>query len=357
MVQTSQKVDKETSELETESDRFVSVIIPSKRGELLQSCLRSLEKQIYPANMFEIIVVSREERNVGNSSSMVVRTIINEKANQAEARNIAEKRARGDVLAFCDDDCILPSEWIKNGVKHFAETNVSTVGGPSIPPISGVSFREVITGLLMMSFLGTGSHRKAYTSDFETEPRLCRTVDIICANMFVDRPKFNEINGFDGTVPQEEDRLNTKFLKKGYKLIYDPACYNVHHQRPFGTRAIRNMFWLMAGQGSLTKERHRPSSNGYVIPPLFAAGLTIGPVLFWFNPLGYVYIGSVLVYIISVLAQTLHSLHRNANEFSSLQKIKVLITLPFAFFIHHVTSGFGFLYGFFRSLLSRRRRN
>lgn len=353
MLQTPLKTDKETSELGMKGGRFVSVIIPSKRGDLLQSCLLSLEKQTHPADMFEVIVVSCEERNADNSSSVAVRTIINKEANQAEARNIGEKVARGDVLAFCDDDCVLPPKWIENGVKHFAESNVSTVGGPSIPPTKGVSFRELLNGLLMMSVLGTGSHRKAYTSGSESQPRFCGTVDIICANMLVDRAKFREVNGFDGIVPQEEDRLNTKFLKKGYKLIYDPDCYNIHYQRPFGLGSIKNVFWLMAGQGSLTLDKHGPSSIWYLIPPFFAVGLAFGPLLFWFGSLGYLYIASVLVYVTSMFAETLHLLYENGND-GRLRKIEVLIALPFTFLIHHVVTGFGFLYGFLRRLVTRK---
>lgn len=353
MVQTQNR-DEKTSQKGGGPSKFVSVIVPSRRGDMLRHCLLSLEKQTYPTDMFEVLVVSREEKTMDISSSIVERDIFNKEANQAEARNIAENLAKGEVLAFCDDDCVLPPKWIETGVKHFVESSVSTVGGPSIPPISDASFREVLSGLLMMSFLGTGSHRKAYTPGSETKPRPCGTVDIICANMFVDRVKFREVGGFDRTVPQEEDRLNTKFLDNGYKLIYDPGCYNIHYQRPFGIRAIKNLFWLMAGQGSLTMDRHRPSSIGYLIPPLFAVGLTLGPLLFLFAPLGFVYIASVLVYMISMFAETLHMLYQNGNKLGRLQETKILATLPFAFLIHHTVSGFGFLYGFIRRLLSRK---
>ena len=337
------------------SSTIVSVIIPSKRKGLLQYCLSSLERQTYPLNLIDVIVVSPENYVEENIWSFPIRNVVRKELNQAQARNIAESIARGDILAFCDDDCILQPDWIKNALKHFSDRRVATVGGPSIPPLENVSFSEMITGLLMMSFLGTGAHRKAYVLDAETSARLCKPVEIICANMFVDRNKFREVGGFDGVVPQEEDRLNTKFLKMGYKIVYDPKCYNIHYQRPWGPKAVKNFFWLMVGQGALTAIRRRPSSMGYLIPPLFVIGLMINPLIFSSTLLKNLYLIFALVYMACVLFETLHLIFKNRNKLSNFQRLAILITLPFIFFIHHVSSGLGFLFGFIRQLLRGKR--
>ena len=199
-------------------------------------------------------------------SKLKVKNIVDVSVNQAEARNIAEKVATGSILAFCDDDCVLPSTWIETAIRHFCDNDVATVGGPSVPPFTDVTLPELLSGSLMVSFLGTGTHKKAYMSDTDKACR-CSPVNIVCANMFVDRIKFNEVGGFDPIVPQEEDRLNTKLINKGYSMIYDPECSNIHYQRPWGVRFIRNIFWLMCGQGSLTMDRLSPSSKLYLIPP------------------------------------------------------------------------------------------
>jgi GT2 family glycosyltransferase len=302
--------------------------------------------------MFEVIIVSLKPITNEAYSSIPVKTIIDEKANQAEARNIAEKIAKGEVLGFCDDDCILPAHWIESALKHFSNAKVATVGGPSIPPLKNVSLREIISGLLMMSFLGAGKHRKAYTPDSEAKPRFCTTVEIICANMFVDRARFREVGGFDGIVPQEEDRLNNRFLRKGYKLVYDPECFNIHYQRPWGIKAIRNIFWLMAGQGSLTVKRHAPSSIWYLIPPLFVIGLIAGPLFFTFSLfLRELFLAFIFIYAISVVFETLRLLLKAEDDLTITLRLAVLMALPLAFLLHNIASGVGFLYGFFRRLI------
>jgi len=336
-----------------EVKKFVSVIIPSKRKALLKSCLASLEKQTYPADMFEIIVISPEKYVEKHSSSIVIKNIIDKKANQAEARNIAEKLANGEILAFCDDDCILPPKWIETGARHFSVREIATVGGPSKPALENVPFRELLSGLLMISFLGTGSHRKAYTAASETKPRLCMPVEIICANMFVDRSKFREVGGFNRIVPQEEDRLNTKFIKKGYWIVYDPDCFNIHYQRPYGYQFIRNIFWLMVGQGSLAMSRFSPSSIYYLIPSIFVVSLIIGPFLFFVPYIKFLYILFLIIYAFSMFIESWRLVFR--LKIQKRLKILTFLLMPFVLLIHHIVAGIGFILGSFRQLLHRIR--
>jgi hypothetical protein len=164
--------------------------------------------------------------------------------------------------------------------------------------------------------------------------------------MFVDRAKFNEVGGFDPIVPQEEDRLNTKFVKKGYNIVYDPACLCTHYQRPWGFRSIRNIFWLMAGQGSLTMDRMRPSSKLYLVPPLFTIILATGPIFLALPIINYVYISLIAIYLCVLVVETVRLIFK--LNFHNFKRFRILLTFPFALFLHHVTSGLGFLFGFFR---------
>jgi glycosyltransferase involved in cell wall biosynthesis len=322
------------------------VIIASKRKACLEQCLASLDRQKYPSDMFEIIVVSPEKFVGKNTLSIAVRNIVDSKSNQAEARNIAEKSARGEILAFCDDDCVVPEHWIESGVKHFSDEAVATVGGPGIPPDHNVSFRQLLSGSLMKSFLGTGSHRRAYEATGSVRPHLCRPVEIVCANMFVDRLKFREVGGFDRIVPQEEDRLNTRFLEKGFKLVYDPTCFNEHCQRAYGLGFVCNIFWLMVGQGSLAASRLSPSSLYYLVPSAFVVGLVAGPFLFFIPFVSLLYFSALILYAVVVIGESLHLALK--LRVGNRSRLFTFLTLPFTFLIHHIVSGCGFLSGFLK---------
>ena len=321
---------------------FVSVIVPSKRKSIvLQRCLRSLEEQDYPSALLEIIVASVEPQNIKKVGSITIRNIWCGQVNQAEARNIAETLSKGEILAFCDDDCVLPSRWIANGIKHFlVDNSVATVGGPTIPPLSGVPFREKISGLLMNSYLGTGSHRKAYLKDRQ-EAHACCPTELICANMFVDRTKFREVGGFDAIVPQEEERLNSKLLKKGYKLIRDPDCFGIHYQRAYGLKYIKNIFWLAMGRARLTVEEPTAINKLYLIPVFFVLGLFTGPFLFWIPLIKIAYISSLVLYTTVLLGESLR-LVLKLNK----QKLQTFLALPLCFLIHHLTFGIGSIFGY-----------
>jgi len=51
--------------------------------------------------------------------------------NEYAARNRAARRARGEILAFMDDDCIAPVDWLEKAYKYFSENrNLQILTGP-----------------------------------------------------------------------------------------------------------------------------------------------------------------------------------------------------------------------------------
>src|SRR3989338_8296072 len=113
---------------------FVSIIIPTWRDSaVLEKCLGSLSNLEYPRERFEAILLSQEDLAIG-PKLFSLRTVKVEKGvGYAEARNRGAKVAKGDVIAFIDDDCVVPKGWLARGVRHFADSNVSLVGGPALP--------------------------------------------------------------------------------------------------------------------------------------------------------------------------------------------------------------------------------
>jgi len=101
-----------------------SVVIPTyRRSRLLAKCLDSLSRQenIEPEN-FEIIAVddgsSDETENAvirfteKESRSPVTYIKLRNNYGPAFAKNVGIKKARGSFIAFTDDDCIVPRDWL-----------------------------------------------------------------------------------------------------------------------------------------------------------------------------------------------------------------------------------------------------
>lgn len=85
----------------------------------LKTCLQGLEKQNYPISLYEVIVVDNGADE--NSEPMVAgfsraKVSLELHFGSFAARKKGITLARGDVLAFIDDDCIPAADLIERGV-------------------------------------------------------------------------------------------------------------------------------------------------------------------------------------------------------------------------------------------------
>ncbi|MCO8246035.1 MULTISPECIES: glycosyltransferase [unclassified Haladaptatus] len=85
----------------TAENPTVSVIIPTIPSNDHSNVIAHLESSEY--SNFEIIVVEDKTISV------------------CKARNVGLRRANGNIVAFTDDDCEPPSDWLKNIVAHFSD--------------------------------------------------------------------------------------------------------------------------------------------------------------------------------------------------------------------------------------------
>ncbi len=88
----------------------ISVVIPTVGRESIKTTLKALERQT--RKVHETIVVRDEDRN-----------------GASWARNRGYERATGEVIAFTDDDCEPPEEWIQSIQDIIAGYQADVVGG------------------------------------------------------------------------------------------------------------------------------------------------------------------------------------------------------------------------------------
>ncbi|MEX5218174.1 MAG: glycosyltransferase [Nitrospira sp.] len=94
-----------------EHDRhLVSVIIPTIGRNTLVRCRAALAEQTRPAD--EIITITDPDRR-----------------GAAWARNEGLRRAKGDLIAFIDDDAIAPPDWLERLVRAIDEHGAAAAGG------------------------------------------------------------------------------------------------------------------------------------------------------------------------------------------------------------------------------------
>ena len=112
---------------------------PERKADV-QELLTSLQQQSYanlemifvaegPAELAEGIVAFARERGIEN-----LRVVINDgEKGLSPARNLGVKHARGEIVAFIDDDAIAFPDWAERIVECYADHSVIGVTGPGLP--------------------------------------------------------------------------------------------------------------------------------------------------------------------------------------------------------------------------------
>ena len=121
------------------SDIIVSVIVCTlNRAQVLQKCLDSLANQDVSDSLFEVIVVDNgstdgttEVINVFLSDNKYFRSVKEEELGLSFARNRGWNEARGQYVAYIDDDAIAYPDWISSIVDYVErQPNAEIFGGP-----------------------------------------------------------------------------------------------------------------------------------------------------------------------------------------------------------------------------------
>lgn len=121
-----------------------SIIVPTHdRPEQLLWCLEALAALRYPREEFEVIVVNDggampPARMLAPLAARIQFTLLTqENAGPARARNLGAERARGEYLAFTDDDCAPTPDWLTALEQAFRHAPEALVGGRVINVVEG----------------------------------------------------------------------------------------------------------------------------------------------------------------------------------------------------------------------------
>lgn len=192
----------------------VSVVVPTyRRPELLQRCLAALKAQNLDPECYEVIIAdnggSRETEQLVREWG-VRYVAAGEAPGPAHARNAGWRAARGEVIAFTDDDCVPDPGWLKSGLAHF-DQGVGAIWGRVIVPLPQPA------------------------TDYECNEAQLETAEFATANCFCRRDVLAAVGGFDErfTAAWREDAdLFFTLLDAGYKVRPAPDAVVVHPVRP-----------------------------------------------------------------------------------------------------------------------------
>jgi len=122
----------------SEASPKISVVVCTHRNPLLlEKTLESLANQSLDATLYEVIVIDNDSRD--ETKSVVgyypaFRYILETELGLSHARNAGLRAAKGDIIAFIDDDAEADSKWIESLLNVYqTEPDVWAAGGKALP--------------------------------------------------------------------------------------------------------------------------------------------------------------------------------------------------------------------------------
>jgi glycosyltransferase involved in cell wall biosynthesis len=297
------------------SGRTFSIIIPC-RDEVKPKALRCLQNIDYPPELFEIIVIR------GDNPSL--------------QRNQGAKMARGEILAFTDDDCDVPSDWLKNANQGFKGRDVAILGGPNLTPPSDPLLAQIF-GLTCSSPVGTASMSRRYR---RAKPQ--ENVDetaLVLSNLFCKRSLFESGLRFEPLLfPNEENHFMNGAVRMGHGMYYDPDLFVHHPRKKTWTGFFKQFMGYGAGRGKQTRMDPGSLRPIHLAPSIFAVGLLSMPILALTMPLLIPYmLFALLLYMVIIGAESIR-LSKQINWLA----IPVLMA---SFLVIHLSYGLGIIHG------------
>lgn len=255
----------------------VSVVVPTyNRRALLRETLAALSRQDY--REYEVIVV--DDGSVDGTREVVQREFpeahyvrLDRNRGCAAARNAGVQAARGEIVAFTDDDCVPPPDWLSRLAEgHVNHPEVVGVGGymePTEPMLRSNAFARYEAYLTHVVY---GAGHDEYVGGYECPAGGTN-------NISYKKAVLEQFGGFDESFPAGADpELKWRICGSGHRLLYVPSC--VLHQRPYTWSAFRDQ-QILRGRGALHFERKhkRMPSRLRLLLRVCKRGLTFWPDL------------------------------------------------------------------------------
>jgi GT2 family glycosyltransferase len=314
------------------------MIIPVYHGgDFLKNALRSALRLDAPAGSFEVLVSGRRDdadaaaivADVASQAAFVLRYIGADGSRRSALLNAACREARGDILVFTDDDCILKPDWLARIGEALEGAAVPGLIGGSDELESGASTFSIALDEVLRSPFITGK-LSAIRSTAATmgHPRLF--------NMAVSRQSALEAAGegpdgsswvFDERLPGHEDLDLARRVERAGGLVRLVPEVRVGHFRDTTWRGtIAWNFNLARAARALGVQRARH----LLLCGYFLAVIGLSAAAFLWPAAGVALVALSAAYLIPVLSWGIFAAARRRSLLTALFFPVILVPLHLA---------------------------
>ena len=235
-----------------------SVIIPTRdRPEELAVCLESLAEQNYPRDQFEVVIVDDASRLPLDPVVAVFRerltlTLLKQSrsAGPSVARNHGAACAKGEFLAFTDDDCTPASDWLQRLATRFASTPGHLIGGRVINALTENPYSTATQVILDAIY-------------HYYDPQQGRAHFFPTSNFALAADRFQELGGFNQNWPlvaAEDREFCYRWLQRGFLMMHASEA-SVYHRHCLTLRSFCELHFRY-GRGAYHYHLLRAGSPG-----------------------------------------------------------------------------------------------
>jgi glycosyltransferase involved in cell wall biosynthesis len=233
----------------------ISVVICTlKRPHYLSKALAGLARQTLAPDRFEILVIDNgpdaETASIVaefSDSAVPPRYVAEARRGLSHARNRGWQEARGEFVAYLDDDAVPDRGWLENAAAVLADQDdaLGMLGGQVLPIWEAERPAWLSDGLLgYLTMVDLGPGRKPVDS----------LTGIVGANMIVPRRLLVATGGFSirlgrkgrSLLSNEELDLKRRLAEMGYRALYASDVRVEHHiprERLSRRWFLRRLYW------------------------------------------------------------------------------------------------------------------
>jgi succinoglycan biosynthesis protein ExoA len=284
---------------------LVSIIMPVKNeGSYINQALDHIEAQTYPRENIEIIIV---DGGSSDNTATIVRSrmerdkrikFIEGTYNCPAAMNAGIDVANGTLIAKVDGHGYINDKFISVAVSCLmSNSEYSCVGGEIVP--LGNSLISLSNMYARFSKFGVGSG--IYTGD-----KAIHSTDTVQCGVYI-RSHLERAGRFDPQLQfGEDEEVNFRLIKAGYKIIYHPDMKYYYYVRPTFLALYRQYYNYGAARVRVLKKWPDFFRVKHIVPSALVLCLSCGLILpLIFNRLLIPAVVSSASYILFVLSGAL----------------------------------------------------
>lgn len=315
-------------------------VVAYNEEKALPDLLECIKKQDYPHELIEVVLIDSmsedstkeimlEFKNKNKDFSNI-QVLSNPGKKQASGWNVAINNYRSDVILRVDAHASIPFNFVSKNIKVL-ESGECVSGGvrPNIVH-NPTPWKETLL-LAEQSMFGSSiaAYRRSETKSY---------VKSVFHGAYK-REVFEKVGGFNEQLGRTEDNeVHYRIRRAGYRICYSPDIVSYQHTRS----SLKGMLKQKYGNGkwvALTlKACPQCLSLYHFVPFGFVLGIIFTTIL---GVIGYPQLAWIMwgAYWIAALLMSVASVIK-------VKKSIYQITLPFLFFLLHISYGIGSLMGF-----------